>query len=252
MVSPLIIGNWKMYKTPTEAGAFIRQLLPLLEDVEVQAGVCPPSICVPAVSAALEGSRILLGGQNINEAAEGAYTGEISAAMLRDTGASFVLCGHSERRQYYSESNAQVSAKAQAAWSNGLFPIVCIGETQEERQAKETFTVLAEQLNASLLSWDGHKKLVVAYEPIWAIGTGLTATPENAQEAMAFIRQQLAARFDSTAAAAVPLLYGGSVKPGNTKELMACPDVNGLLVGGASLDAASFSAICHFNVRAFS
>ncbi len=252
MVLPLIVGNWKMYKTPSQARAFVREMLPLIHETGVQIAVCPPAICLPAVAEVLEESRrkILLGGQNIHEASEGAYTGEISAPMLRDVGAAFVLCGHSERRQYFSESNAQVAAKAKAAWDNEMFPIVCIGETQKERQTGATFAILEKQLTGSLAAWCGQKKLAVAYEPIWAIGTGLTATPQDAQEAMAFIRRQLAVAFGAPAASAVSLLYGGSVKPNNIASLMACPDVDGVLVGGASLDAKSFATICHFNIRA--
>ncbi len=242
MRKTLIAGNWKMYKTPSETEAFLQELAPKLAAATVALAVFPTSICLPAAAGVLTGTNIRFGGQNIHVAEEGAYTGEISAAMLRDTGAEMVLCGHSERRQYFGESDDEVAQKAAQAWKHGLVPVICIGESEAQRQAGQAQQVIASQLEGSLATWDGKLPLVLAYEPVWAIGTGLTATPEDAQEICAFIRQWVQTRFGAVSET-LQILYGGSVKPANTKELMACPDIDGALVGGASLQVDSFAAI---------
>ena len=232
-----------MYKTPSQARALMEELRPLVLDATCRIAVFPPAISLPAVAAAAADSNIQWGGQNIHQAEEGAYTGDISAAMLEDIGCRFVLCGHSERRLYYGETDAQVAEKAAIAWQHRLTPVICVGETLTEREAGRAQEVVSRQLRGALASWDGKQELVIAYEPVWAIGTGLTATPADAQEMSALLRQEIAASFGSAPAAATPLLYGGSVKPDNTAALLACTDVDGALVGGASLTAASFAAI---------
>ena len=225
----LIAGNWKMYKGPAEAGEFCIGLREQeLDGVDVV--VCPPYLSLPVAVQLLAGTEIAVAAQNVHWADEGAYTGEISAPMLRELGVYGTIVGHSERRQYFGETDQTVGNRVDAALQAGLFVIACIGETEEERETGRTEDVLRRQL--SVLEPDDN--LVLAYEPVWAIGTGKTATPELAQEAHAFIKSQLDA----------PVLYGGSVKPENAGELLAQPDVDGALVGGASLELESFTAIC--------
>jgi triosephosphate isomerase len=243
----LIAGNWKM-NPPSRSEA-----VALAEAVKVGVGtavnvhvvLCPPSVHLGAVDAVLEGSPIGLGGQNMHWEPGGAYTGEISGAMLVDAGCTHVILGHSERRHGLGETDAQVNAKLFAALGSHLIPIVCLGETQEERLRGETEAVLTTQLAGSLagLSPDQMAGTVLAYEPVWAIGTGLTATPEQAQSAQALIRGRLSEQFGEATAARVVVQYGGSVKPENAAELLACPDIDGALVGGASLKANDFLAI---------
>ena len=228
----LIAGNWKMFKGPHEARTFVAQIRQLPARVRgVDVVVCPPYVAIEAAVQGLgEGSAVRVYGQNVHWALEGAFTGEISAPMLLDAGATGSIVGHSERRQYFGETDETVRMRAEAALEAGLEVIACVGETEEEREAEQTEDVLRRQVSVL----PEHERLVIAYEPVWAIGTGKTATPDTAQEAHAFIKSLLAA----------PVLYGGSVKPENAEELLSQPDVDGALVGGASLDVDSFSAIC--------
>ena len=225
----LIAGNWKMYKGPAETAEFCLGLREQeLEGVEVV--VCPPFVSLAVAVQLLAGTEIAVAAQNVHWEDEGAYTGEVSARMLRELGVYGAIVGHSERRQYFGDTDETVSKRVHAALQAGLFVIACIGETEEERERSETEDVLRRQL--SVLEPDDN--LVLAYEPVWAIGTGKTATPDMAQEAHAFVKSQLDA----------PVLYGGSVKPDNAGELLGQPDVDGALVGGASLELESFTAIC--------
>ncbi len=229
-----IAGNWKMYKAPREAAAFCRALREAdLGDVDV--AVCPPFVSLAEAVQVLAGTAIGVFGQNCHWEAEGAFTGEVSAPMLRELGVYGTIVGHSERRQYFGETDETVAKRAWAALEAGLRVIACVGETQAERERGETEDVLGRQLSVL----EPHSDLVLAYEPVWAIGTGLTATPEMAQEAHAFIKSLLEA----------PVLYGGSVKPDNAAALLAQPDVDGALVGGASLEVDSFKAICETAAR---
>ncbi len=243
----LIAGNWKMNpSTRAEAAALAQEVKAGVgSSTQVHVVVCPPSPFLQAVDAVLEGSPIGLGGQNMHWEASGAYTGELSGAMLVDSGCTHVILGHSERRHGMGETDAQVNRKLHAALAARLIPIVCIGETKEERLSDRTEAVLAEQLAGSLagLSPEQMAGTVLAYEPVWAIGTGLTATPEQAQSAHAFIRARLAEAFGQATADRVVVQYGGSVKPDNAGQLLACPDIDGALVGGASLKASDFLAI---------
>ena len=225
----LIAGNWKMYKGPAETAEFCLGLREQeLEAVDVV--VCPPFVSLAVAVQLLAGTEIAVAAQNVHWDEEGAYTGEVSARMLRELGAYGAIVGHSERRQYFGETDETVGKRVHAALEAGLFVIACVGETEQERERGETENVLRRQL--SVLEPDDN--LVLAYEPVWAIGTGKTATPQIAQEAHAFIKSQLEA----------PVLYGGSVKPDNAAELLVQPDVDGALVGGASLELESFTAIC--------
>jgi triosephosphate isomerase (TIM) len=227
----LIAGNWKMYKTPGETAEFCRELREALDGVEgVDVAVCPPYTGLAPAVQALADTEIAVAAQNVHWEREGAFTGEISAAMLIDLGVYGAIVGHSERRQYFGETDEAVGRRAAAALDAGLWVIACIGEVEEERERGDTEDVLRRQL----VALESHDDLVIAYEPVWAIGTGKTATPEQAQEAHAFIK----------AIVDVPVLYGGSVKPENAAELLAQPDVDGALVGGASLEVDSFVAIC--------
>lgn len=243
----LIAGNWKM--NPTTAGTAaalageVKNGLGSATDVHV--ALAPPSVFLDEVDRALQGSPIGLAGQNLHAEPSGAFTGEVSAPMLVDIGCTHVIIGHSERRHGMGETNEQVNAKLKAALEAKLIPIVCIGETKDERLAEKTEAVLLEQLEGSLagLAPEQMAGVVLAYEPVWAIGTGLTATPEQAQAAHAFIRQWLAKTFGEATAARVVVQYGGSVKPDNAAELLGCPDIDGALVGGASLKAGDFLAI---------
>jgi triosephosphate isomerase (TIM) len=227
----LIAGNWKMHKGPEETAAFCRALRDQLEWVDgVDIAVCPPFVSLSAAVQSLAGTDIAVAAQNVHWEVEGAFTGEISAPMLFELGVYGAIVGHSERRRLFGETDEGVARRTSAALEAGLWVIACVGETEAEREAGETEDVLRRQV--ALL--EAHEQLVLAYEPVWAIGTGKTATPEQAQEAHAFLRGLID----------VPLLYGGSVKPDNAAELLAQPDVDGALVGGAALDVASFVAIC--------
>jgi triosephosphate isomerase (TIM) len=242
-------GNWKMYKTPAETTAFFEKFRPLVEKAEQrEIVICPPFTDLDAAVAAAKGSNIGIGAQNIAWAKEGAFTGEISAAMINATGATYTLVGHSERRQYFGETDATVLERTKAALAAGLTPIVCVGERLEQREGGETKTVLTAQFQKgiSALPAADFAKIIVAYEPVWAIGTGKTATPEMAAEAHRMIRGQVWAHYGTEAATSLRILYGGSVKPDNVKTLMAQEEVDGVLVGGAALDAAGFAAIVNF------
>jgi triosephosphate isomerase (TIM) len=242
----IIAGNWKMNKTVAEALDLVRGLkLDLANVKEVDIVVCPPFTALGEVSQAILDSNIRLGAQNMSEHNVGAYTGEIASVMLKEFSVRYVILGHSERRQYQKESDALISRKAQAAHAASLKPIVCVGETLEEREAGQMEKVLDTQVRGSLdgLTKEQMIETVVAYEPVWAIGTGKTASTEQAQEAHAFIRGVLTSMFDESTARRVRIQYGGSVKPANARELMSQPDVDGALVGGAALEVRSFADI---------
>ncbi|HUB08829.1 MAG TPA: triose-phosphate isomerase [Myxococcales bacterium] len=246
---PVIAGNWKMFKTAGEAAAMLRELRPkvsMIHDVEIV--VCPPFTALPAAAQALAGSNVALGAQNLHWEAQGAFTGEVSAGMLKDAGCSWVVVGHSERRQIFDETDERVHAKSVAALGAGLTPIICVGETLQEREEDETLEVVGGQIEGALrgLTAEQFRGVVVAYEPVWAIGTGKVATPAQAQEVHAAIRAQVGKLHGEEPAAKLRILYGGSVKPENIKELMAQPDLDGALVGGASLQADSFAAIVRY------
>ena len=249
MRKPVIAGNWKMYKTPSEAAGFVRDLAPLVAaSSHAEIVICPPFLDVAAAVDAARGTNIGIGAQDLFWLKEGAYTGEVSAPMLVAAGCSWVIVGHSERRQYFGETDESVFKKTAAAIEAGLTPIVCVGERLEEREAGSTEKVLATQFAGGLASLapEQFARIVIAYEPVWAIGTGRTATPEMAGQAHHFLREQIGIRFGDEAAGACRILYGGSVKPDNVKNLMAQEDLDGALVGGASLDPASFAAIVNF------
>jgi triosephosphate isomerase (TIM) len=243
--APLIAGNWKMYKTVAQAEEFIQGLLPRVSTADgVDVAVCPPFTALSAMLDSVRGSRVQVYAQNMHFAAEGAFTGEVSAPMLVDTGVQGVVLGHSERREYFAENDRALQQKVPAALEAGLVPILCVGETEQEREQGDTERKLRHQVQEDLarLATEQLGEIVIAYEPIWAIGTGKVATPEQAQEAIAFVRALVADR-SRDQAERTRILYGGSVKPDNAAELLALPDVDGALVGGASLDAESFAAI---------
>ncbi|MHB1844494.1 MAG: triose-phosphate isomerase [Deltaproteobacteria bacterium] len=246
---PVMAGNWKMFKTASEGTALARELRPkvsMIHDVEIV--VCPPFCTIPSVIQALAGSNVAVGAQNLHWEAQGAFTGEVSGPMLADAGCRWVIVGHSERRQLFGETDESVQRKAKAALAHGLRPIVCVGETLAERESGRTLEVISRQVDGALLGLSATEvqSLVVAYEPVWAIGTGKTATSAQAEEVHAAIRSQVGKRHGQPVALGLRILYGGSVKPENVKELMAEPDVDGALVGGASLTAEAFSAIVRY------
>lgn len=241
-----IFGNWKMNKTPAEAAALAGELKSALAQAgDVEIAVFPTSLALEAVARELAGSAIGVGSQNIYYEASGAFTGEISAQMVSSAGAAYTLIGHSERRHVFGETDRWVNLKLKAALEAGLVPVVCVGETLEERDAGRAQAVVEEQVLGAFEGVEGEsaEKIILAYEPVWAIGTGRTATPEQAQEMHAYARGLLSARFGPEAAAAMRIQYGGSVKPGNAAGLLSQEDVDGALVGGASLDARAFAAI---------
>ena len=243
--TPFIAGNWKMNKTVAEAEGFIAALLPRVSSAEgVDVAICPPYLALGAMVESARGSRVQVYAQNMHEADSGAFTGEVSAPVLAEIDVHGVVLGHSERREYDNETDRALQQKVPRALEAGLVPILCVGETEEERERGETERKLRRQVEAGLERVPAERlaDVVVAYEPIWAIGTGLTATPDQAQEAAAFVRA-LVARIDRAAAEQIRILYGGSCKPGNAAELLALPDVDGALVGGASLDPGDFTAI---------
>jgi triosephosphate isomerase len=246
MRTPFVVGNWKLNKTIAEALVLVTELKNQLGAVKgVAIGVAPPFTALHAVAKRLEGSPIATCAQDCHWEASGAWTGAVSAGQVGDAGASWVIVGHSERRQFFGDTNDCVGKKARAVLAAGLGAIVCIGESLAERQADQTLAVVDRQLDGALAGLDASiaPKLVLAYEPVWAIGTGHTATPEQAQEVHAHLRQLLADKLGSAAAAAIRIQYGGSVKPNNAQQLMAKPDIDGALVGGASLEVADFVAI---------
>jgi triosephosphate isomerase len=246
---PLIAGNWKMYKTPKEAAETARELdqrVASVADVDIM--IAPTYTALAAVGAVIYKGPVALGAQNLFWEVEGAYTGEISAPMLKSVGCTYCIIGHSERRQYFGETDQSVNKKIRAAIESQLIPVFCVGETEKEREAEQTFSVLDKQVQKGLqkLFSKDLETLVIAYEPVWAIGTGKTATDEQAQEAHQFIRSLVDKNFNNAIAESMRILYGGSVKPGNIAALMQMPDIDGALVGGASLDAESFSQIVKF------
>ena len=245
--TPIIAGNWKMNNTAKEGVALVNAIRPLVTEARCEVVVCVPAIDIPAVAEALEGSNIALGAQNVHFAEKGAYTGEISAAMLKEYGVEYVIIGHSERRQYFGETDETVNRRTLAALAAGLTPIVCIGETLEEREGGKTEEVLDRQIAEGFKGIDDISKIVIAYEPVWAIGTGKTATREQANETIGYIRKKCAELFCPACAEKVRIQYGGSMNTSNCKELMAMPEIDGGLIGGASLKAADFAAIVNYD-----
>jgi triosephosphate isomerase (TIM) len=246
---PIIAGNWKMFKGRTEAADLANAFVAKAGTVtDVEMVLCPVFTSIETVANAIRGSKVQLGAQNCHFEDQGAFTGEISPVMLKEAGVQFVILGHSERRQYFGETDANVNKKAQACYKHGLTPIICVGETLAEREAGRTAEVITTQVKGCIegLPADKLAASVLAYEPVWAIGTGKTATKEQAQEVHALIRKLLAEVCGAQVAEAVRIQYGGSVKPQNIAELMAQPDVDGALVGGAALDADSFAGIVKF------
>ena len=242
-------GNWKMYKTPAETTRFFETFRPLVATSEhAEIVICPSFTNLAAAVEAVKGTKISIGAQNIAWAKEGAFTGEVSGAMINAVGATHAIIGHSERRQYFGETDETVLGRTQAALAAGIRPIVCVGERLEDREAGRTEAVLEGQFRKGVagLTEQQFARIVIAYEPVWAIGTGKTATPEIAADAHRAIRALVRGQFGNEAAEAVRILYGGSVKPDNTRSLMAKPDIDGTLVGGASLDAGSFASIVNF------
>ena len=247
MRKPIIAGNWKMNNTAKEGVALVEALKPLVKDAGCDVVVCVPAIDIPAVSEAVKGSNIALGAQNVHFAEKGAYTGEISASMLAEYGVKYVIIGHSERRQYFGETDETVNKRTLAALDAGLIPIVCIGETLEERETGKTEKVLDRQIETGMKGIDDISKIVIAYEPVWAIGTGKTATAEQANETIGYIRKKVAETFCPKCAEKVRIQYGGSMNAGNCVQLMAMSEIDGGLIGGASLKAHDFSAIVNYD-----
>jgi triosephosphate isomerase (TIM) len=242
-------GNWKMYKTAAESSVFFEKFNALVAHSEhCEIAICPPFPNLPAAVAATQGTRVGIGAQNMFWAKEGAYTGEVSGAMIRSIGCSHVIIGHSERRQYFGETNESVRKKAIAAIEAGLTPIICVGELLEHREAGQTEAVILDHCEGGTSGFTAEQfgKILFAYEPVWAIGTGKTATPEMAADAHRVIRAHARDVFGQAAASQLRILYGGSVKPDNIKGLMAQPEIDGALVGGASLDPVSFASIVNF------
>ena len=249
MRKPLIAANWKMYKTPAEGEAFLRTFLPLVKDeTRSDIVVCPPAVDLTFVLKGVDGAKVRVGAQNMHFAEEGAYTGEISASMLTALGVSYVILGHSERRQYFAETDKTVHEKLVTALKHRLIPIVCVGEHLEERENGKTEEVLTRQITIAIqqINSSDLQPLVVAYEPVWAIGTGKTATPEMAAEAHLLIRSLVARLAGGELAEGLRILYGGSVKPENASSLLNQPQIDGALVGGASLDPVSFAKIVKY------
>jgi len=244
----VIAGNWKMYKTIDESIQFVKDFIPLVADSSTTVFLSVPFTAIHASVEAAKNSNVVIGAQNMNDATEGAFTGEVAGKMIIDAGAKFVILGHSERRQIFNESDEFINRKVKRALSDGLVPIVCIGETLEEREAGKTHDILKSQITHSLdaITHDELPNILIAYEPIWAIGTGKTATPELAQDIHAFCREYVTKLWGEETANQVVIMYGGSVKPENASQLMAKKDIDGLLVGGASLSPDSFSQIVNF------
>ncbi len=245
---PIIAGNWKMNMTPAEAKELITALIPLVADAQCAVVICPPFVDLPIAVELTKGTNIAVGAQNIHWAEKGAYTGEISAAMLKCVGAEYAIVGHSERRQYFGETDETVNQRAKAAIAAGITPIICVGESLAEREAGETENVVSRQTEAALsgIAAEDVKKLVIAYEPIWAIGTGKTATKEQANETIASIRKTVERLYCAGTAEAVRIQYGGSMNPKNASELMAMPEIDGGLIGGASLKAEDFAKVVKY------
>jgi triosephosphate isomerase (TIM) len=249
MRRPIMAGNWKMYKTPSETTAFFEKFRPLVANsTRGDIVICPPFVDLPAAAEATRGTNIEIGGQNLYWAKDGAYTGEVSASMLCATGSKWVIVAHSERREYFGETEESAMKKLCAALDAGLTPIFCLGEKLQEHENNQTHEVLGRQLSGCVghLTLEQFRGIVIAYEPVWAIGTGKVATPQIASAAHSFIRDYIHRQFGAQAAEACRILYGGSVKPDNVVGLMAEEQIDGALVGGASLDPVSFAAIVNF------
>ena len=248
MRKKVIAGNWKMNKTPSETKALIAELAPLVKDTDDTVIVCPTAVCLQAATEAVKGTNIKVGAQNMYFEESGAYTGEISADMLLDLGVEYVILGHSERRQYFAETDETVNKKVLKAFEKGLLPIICVGESLEQREQGITNDLVRMQTKIALkdVSAENAKKAIIAYEPIWAIGTGKTATTEQAQEVCKAIRDCVAEVYGSEVADVITIQYGGSVKAANSKELFEAGDIDGGLVGGASLKAADFEGIVNY------
>jgi len=248
MRKPIIAGNWKMNKTPSEAAALVRDLIPLVKNAQCDVVVCTPAVDFAAVSKEIAGSNVKLGAENMHWKESGAYTGELSAAMLKESGVEYVILGHSERRQYFGETDATVNLRTLAAVRAGLTPIICVGEKKEEREAGYTNALVTYQTQIALtgLTAEQVRGVVIAYEPVWAIGTGLTATDEQANETIGVIRNAIRSVYGD-AADDVRIQYGGSMNPKNCKGLMAQKEIDGGLIGGASLKAEDFSKVVLYN-----
>ena len=247
MRKAIIAGNWKMNNTASQGVALVNAIAPLVTEANCDVVVCVPAINIPAIAEAIKGTNIKLGAENVHFAEKGAYTGEISAAMLLEYNVEYVIIGHSERRQYFGETDETVNKRTLTALNAGLTPIVCIGESLEERETGKTEEVLSTQIHEGLKGIEDITKVVIAYEPVWAIGTGKTATAEQANETIAFIRKTIGEMFCPKCAEAVRIQYGGSMNAANCKELMAMPEIDGGLIGGASLKAPDFATIVNFD-----
>ncbi|MBE6066424.1 MAG: triose-phosphate isomerase [Clostridium lundense] len=245
---PIIAGNWKMHNTIDEAIKLVEELKPMVKNAKCEVVVCPTFVCLHAVKKAVEGTNIKVGAQNMHFEEKGAFTGEVSPLMLQDMGMDYVIIGHSERRQYFNETDETINKKIKAAFEHDLTPILCVGETLDERESNITEEVIAKQVKLDLANISGElvENIVIAYEPIWAIGTGKTATSEEANETIAFIRGIIGNIYGKNVADKVRIQYGGSVKPATINEQMSMSDIDGALVGGASLKAEDFAAIVNF------
>jgi len=243
--TPIIAGNWKMFKTVSEAVAFVNDVKGKAEVAGVESVICAPFTALPALVEAVKGTSLKIGAQNLHFEDNGAFTGEISGVMLKDLGVDYVIVGHSERRQYFAETDETVNKKLHAAFKHGIVPILCVGEKLEEREAGKTNEVNRVQTEAALagLSAEQAAQVVIAYEPIWAIGTGKTSTADDANEVISYIRERIAVQFGADVADKVRIQYGGSVKPNNVAEYLGQSDIDGALVGGASLEPASYVAL---------
>ena len=249
MRKPIIAGNWKMNKTPAEAVELVKGLIPLVKDAKCDVVVCPTAVCLPAVAEVIKGTNIKLGAQNVHFAEKGAYTGELSADMLKAVGCEYVIVGHSERRQYFGETDKTVNLRATAAVKAGLTAIICVGEMKDERVDGYTDIIVAYQTKMALkgLTAEELDHVVIAYEPVWAIGTGLTATDEQANETIGLIRETIASLYGQAVADQVRIQYGGSMNPKNVKGLMAQAQIDGGLIGGASLKAPDFAQVVNYD-----
>ena len=249
MRKPIIAGNWKMNMTPSQAKELVTDLIPLVKDAACDVVVCPPYVDIALVAELVKGTNIQVGAQNIHWAEKGAFTGEISAAMLKEAGAAYAIIGHSERRQYFGETDETVNSRTKAALAAGIVPIICVGESLEQRENGETDAVVSGQVKADLADIPGEAVagLVIAYEPIWAIGTGKTATDEQANETIGLIRETIASLYGQAVADQVRIQYGGSMNPKNVKGLMAQAQIDGGLIGGASLKAPDFAQVVNYD-----
>jgi len=249
MRKPIIAGNWKMNMTPSQAKELVTALIPLVKDAACDVVVCPPYVDIALVAELVKGTNIQVGAQNIHWAEKGAFTGEISAAMLKEAGAAYAIIGHSERRQYFGETDETVNSRTKAALAAGIVPIICVGESLAQRENGETDAVVSGQVKADLADIPGEAVagLVIAYEPIWAIGTGKTATDEQANETIGLIRETIASLYGQAVADQVRIQYGGSMNPKNVKGLMAQAQIDGGLIGGASLKAPDFAQVVNYD-----